>query len=469
MKTIKLWMCAAILVICGTSAEAQVSRSDAFRAKYQLKEVVVMSRHNIRSPLSSGSADYQRVTSYKWFAWTSPSSQLSLRGGVLETEMGQFFRKWVVNEGLLPDNYRPEGEEVLFYANSRQRTFATAKYFSAGFLPFANVEITHKLKEDKMDPVFTPQFTKMNDTYRQQVLAEMNAMHGGPQAWMAAQQPTLELMEQVIDMANSPAAKNDSAHFWYNDIKFKIEKGDEPKMTGGYTLANSVADAMVLQCYETESFTAFNTPLTMEQWRAICAVKEVYDALLFTTHSAAVNLAYPLVSRIREELNRTDRKFMFLCGHDSNLASIGAALGFNFPETQNALELHTPIGSKLVFEKWSDGTEDYVAVNLVYQAVQQLQGRTLLSLEVPPMVMPVTVDGLTANSDGLYRLADLDARMATAMTEYEAIEDVPTAVNSVSKSDLEASSAAIYNLQGQRLDSPQPGVNIIGGKKKVIK
>ena len=358
-----------------------------------------------------------------------------------------------------------QGRECMLIYN----TFATAKYFSAGFLPFANVEITHKLKEDKMDPVFTPQFTKMNDTYRQQVLAEMNAMHGGPQAWMAAQQPTLELMEQVIDMANSPAAKNDSAHFWYNDIEFKIEKGDEPKMTGGYTLANSVADAMVLQCYETESFTAFGTPLTMEQWRAICAVKEVYDALLFTTHSAAVNLAYPLVSRIREELNRTDRKFMFLCGHDSNLASIGAALGFNFPETQNALELHTPIGSKIVFEKWSDGTDDYVAVNLVYQAVQQLQGRTLLSLDVPPMVLPITVEGLTANSDGLYLLSDLDARMATAMAEYEAIEDLPTAVNNVSKSDLETSSAVIYNLQGQRLDTPQPGVNIIGGKKKVIK
>ena len=468
MQRMKQWMLAAILLICGTSVEAQVSRSDAFHSKYQLKEVVVMSRHNIRSPLSSGSADYQRVTPHKWFAWTSPSSQLSLRGGVLETEMGQFFRKWVVNEGLLPDNYRPEGEEVLFYANSRQRTFATAKYFSAGFLPFANVEITHKLQEDKMDPVFTPQFTKMNDTYRQQVLAEMNAMHGGPQAWMAAQQPTLELMEQVIDMANSPAAKNDSAHFWYNDIEFKIEKGDEPKMKGGYTLANSVADAMVLQCYETESFTAFDTPLTIEQWRAICAVKEVYDALLFTTHSAAVNLAYPLVSRIREELNNSDRKFMFLCGHDSNLASIGAALGLNFPETQNALELHTPIGSKLVFEKWSDGTDDYVAVNLVYQAVQQLQGRTLLSLDVPPMVMPITVEGLTANSDGLYRLVDLDARMGTAMAEYEAIEDVPTAVsNQIVNS--KSSDSKWYNLQGQRLDTPQPGVNIIGGKKKVIK
>jgi glucose-1-phosphatase len=134
---------------------------------------------------------------------------------------------------------------------------------------------------------------------------------------MAAQQPTLELMEQVLDMAHSPAAQQgDTTHFWFDDTQFKLEKGSEPKMTGGYTLANSVADALVLQCYESESMTAFGHELTIEQWRAICAVKEVYDGLLFTTHSGAVNLAYPLVSRIREELNRSDRKFMFLCGHD---------------------------------------------------------------------------------------------------------------------------------------------------------
>ena len=462
-----IWILAAIL-ICGTNALAQTKRTDDFRAKYELKEVVVMSRHNIRSPLSSGAA-YQRVTPYEWFAWSSPGSQLSLRGGVLETEMGQFFRKWVVSEGLLPDNYRPEGDEVLFYANSRQRTFATAKYFSAGFLPFANVEITHKYDEDKMDPVFTPQFTKMNDTYRQQVLSEMEAMHGGPQTWMAAQQPTLTLMEEVLDIAHSPAAANDTTHFWYDDVQFKIEKGDEPKMTGGYTLANSVADALVLQCYESESFAPFGHALTTEQWRDICAVKEVYDALLFTTHSAAVNLAYPLVSRIREELNRSDRKFMFLCGHDSNLASIGAALGLQFPETENALELHTPIGSKLVFEKWSDGSEDYVAINLVYQSVQQLQHRTLLSPDVPPMVLSVTIEGLTANSDGLYRLSDLDTHMANAMAEYEAIEDVPTAVRPITQPETASQSAVIYNLQGQRLDTQQRGVNIVGGTKTIVK
>ncbi len=457
---------AVVLLTAGSmSVHAQMQRSDDFHAKYQLKEVVVMSRHNIRSPLSSGGAAYQRVTPHQWFTWSSPGSQLSLRGGVLETEMGQFFRKWVVSEGLLPDNYRPEGEEVLFYANSRQRTFATAKYFSAGFLPFANVEITHKYDEDKMDPVFTPQFTKMNDEYRQQVYNEIQALHGGPQVWMASMQPTLTLMEDVLDMKHSPAAQNDTTSFTYGDTTFKLEKGDEPRMKGGYTLANSVADALVLQCYESESMTAFGHALTTDQWRAICSVKEVYDGLLFTAHSAAVNLAYPLVSRIREELQRTDRKFMFLCGHDSNLASIGSALNMQFPETEQAFEKHTPIGSKLVFEKWSDGTNDYVAINLVYQTVSQLHGRLLLSTDTPPMVKAVKVDGMTANSDGLYLLSDLDACMAKAMAEYEAISDVPTAVNAPVARPSEVQQTKIYNLQGQPLTSMQKGINIVNGVK----
>ena len=476
MKKYFIMTAAAIMAV--VSVQAQTKRSDDFRAKYQLKEVVVMSRHNIRSPLTSGGAAYMRVTPHEWFQWTSPSSQLSLRGGVLETEMGQFFRKWVVSEGLLPDNYRPEGDEVLFYANSRQRTFATAKYFSAGFLPFANVEITHKLAEDKMDPVFTPQFTKMNDSYRQQVLSEIESLgelrggdseKRGAQAWMASMQPTLTLMEEVLDIAHSPAAlKGDTTHFWYNDTQFKIEKGSEPKMTGGYTLANSVADALVLQCYETESMAAFGNELTTEQWRAICGVKEVYDGLLFTTHSAAVNLAYPLVSRIREELNRSDRKFMFLCGHDSNLASIGAALRFNYPETENALELHTPIGSKLVFEKWNDGTEDYVAINLVFASLSQLQNRTLLSSDMPPMVLSVTVEGLTANADGLYRLEDLDARFAEAMAEYDAIEDSETAVPPAARI-IPISDGRAYTLNGIRTSDSTHGVVIEDGRKIIRK
>jgi glucose-1-phosphatase len=193
----------------------------------------------------------------------------------------------------------------------------------------------------------------------------------------------------------------------------------------------------------------------------------VHDGLLFATHSAAVNLAYPLVSRIREELANESRKFTFLCGHDVNLTSIGAALRLNLPETEQALEVRTPIGSKLVFEKWSDGNEDYVAINLVYPTYSQMHARSLLSLEKPPMVQSVTIEGLTANSDGLYRLADLDARMAGAMAEYDAIEDAPTAVSSATRT-VTTSEDRTYTLNGTPANASTRGI-VIRNDKKIIR
>jgi glucose-1-phosphatase len=85
------------------------------------------------------------------------------------------------------------------------------------------------------------------------------------------------------------------------------------------------------------------------------------------------------------------------------------------------------------------------------------------------MVLPITIKGLTANSDGLYRLSDLDALMAETMGEYDAITDAATGVRAVSQAESAMESAAIYNLQGQRLDSLQRGVNIVDGTKILVK
>ncbi len=57
----KVQLTALLIARCATGLQAQTKRYDAFHEKYKLKEVVVMSRHNIRSPLSSGGAAYMRV------------------------------------------------------------------------------------------------------------------------------------------------------------------------------------------------------------------------------------------------------------------------------------------------------------------------------------------------------------------------------------------------------------------------
>ena len=138
---------------------------------YTLRQVVVLSRHNIRSPMSGEGSILGSGTPHEWFKWTSATSQLSLKGGILETNMGQYFRKWLENEGLIPENYQPENGEVRFYANAKQRTQATARYFATGMLPVADIDVERQGEFDTMDEVFTPILrTPMNSLPKSSIL-----------------------------------------------------------------------------------------------------------------------------------------------------------------------------------------------------------------------------------------------------------------------------------------------------------
>ena len=144
---------------------------------YTLEKVVVLSRHNIRSPLSGNDSVLGRITPHEWYQWSSPASQLSVRGGTLETCMGQYFRKWLEKEDLFTENYRPDEETVRIYANSKQRTIATAEFFSAGLMPTANEDVEYHVEFDEMDPVFTPQITYISDEYKKAATEQIEEMY----------------------------------------------------------------------------------------------------------------------------------------------------------------------------------------------------------------------------------------------------------------------------------------------------
>jgi glucose-1-phosphatase len=84
------------------------------------------------------------------------------------------------------------------------------------------------------------------------------------------------------------------------------------------------------------------------------------------------------------------------------------------------------------------------------------------------MVQSVTIEGLTANSDGLYRLKDLDTRMAEAMAEYDTIEDIPTAVTSTTRT-VTTGEEHSYTLIGTPANASTRGIVISDGKKIIRK
>jgi glucose-1-phosphatase len=246
--------------------------------------------------------------------------------------MGQYFRQWLVSEGLMMENAQPDEAKMRFYANSMQRTIATAQYFSSGMLPVANVRIEHHYPVGTMDPVFNPQLTVVSDTYREQALQQIADLFGeGTMAGIGQKVAAeLKLVEKVVDLKDTQAYQEGGiTGFSADDVQVKLELNAEPAMTGGLKTATGVADALVLQYYEEsdEMKAAFGHSLTRDDWRRISAVKDWYGDVLFTAPLVAVNVAHPLLQEMLAELRQDGRQFTFLCGHDSNIGSVLAALG----------------------------------------------------------------------------------------------------------------------------------------------
>ena len=417
-----------LTIICPALAQAQLQRSEAFKGKYKLKEVVILSRHNIRSPLSTNGSALSKMTPHEWTNWSSAASELTLRGGVLETEMGQFFRKWTIETRLFKDNYVPTIDEVNVYANSMQRCIATAQYFSGGFMPVANLRVNHRYVPSKMDPIFFPRLTKSTEAFRTEAMKQINAM-GGKEGLVGINKSLKEsydLIAKVLDMKQSEYyKKGEIKDFVNNDTQITLELNQEPGMKGSLKNANSASDAFILQYYEEPDGmkAAFGHKLTTEDWTKIAKVKDVYGDVLFTAPIVAVNVAHPLLQYMYDELNDKDRKFTFLCGHDSNIASVDAALGVEEYSLPNSIEKKTPIGSKLVLEKWVDAAgKAYIAVNLVYQSTDQLKQMSLLDLQHAPQVFSLKLKGLNQNTDGLYTFEDVNARFLQAIRVYDDIK-----------------------------------------------
>ena len=419
---------AAILLSLPLGSVAQQQRSPEFKQKYQLKEAVVLSRHNIRSPLSDSKSDLGRMTPHQWTVWSAPKSELTLRGGAVETMMGQYFRKWAEDAGLFPENHQPSADDVNVQANSMQRCIATAQYFTSGFMPVGGVEVNHRYVPSKMDPLFNPQLTKVSPEFVAIAMKQIAEQGGknGIRGISEQLRPDYELIIDVLDVDKSPMTKDNDPKLKAldnYDTEFVFEQFREPGLKSGSAL-KTLNGAFILQYYEEPDTlkAAFGHKLTRADWERLAHIKDVYQDALFTAPIVAVNVARPLIQYIYDELRSPDRRFTFLVGHDSNLSSVATALGVEPYELPAAIEKKTPIGSKIVVEKFEgkDG-KTYADINIVYPTLEQLRNLQLITLDNPPMVYPLSLEGLERNADGLYLLSDVESRFEQALRAYDAI------------------------------------------------
>ncbi|MFI8415848.1 bifunctional glucose-1-phosphatase/inositol phosphatase [Serratia sp. NPDC078593] len=405
MKRKALLLCLPMLLTASALAETH---------DYQLEQVLVMSRHNLRAPLADNGSVLANATPHAWPQWDTPGGLLTTKGGVLEVYMGHYFNAWLKQAGLLPQAGCPANDSVYVYANSLQRTVATAQFFTNGAFPGCDVTVHHQEKMGEMDPTFNPIITDNSEHFKQQALAAMNAKLDSLSLNAAYQQ-----LAAITDYADSRACKADKqCDLTAEPSKMSAVAGKEPGVTGPLKVGNSLVDAFMLQYYEGFPLqkVAWGKVTTPAQWQQLAQLKDGYQDSLFTSTVVAQNVAKPLLTYINSALNgannATSPKLTVLVGHDSNIASLLSAMKFKPYQLPNQYE-KTPIGGKLVFQRWHDAKQDrdWLKIEYVYQSTAQLRNADKLTLDNPPQRVTLALQDCPIDKQGFCAWRDFEKAM----------------------------------------------------------
>lgn len=383
---------------------------------YQLQQVLMMSRHNLRAPLANNGSVLAQSTPNAWPAWDVPGGQLTTKGGVLEVYMGHYTREWLVAQGLIRSGECPAPDTVYAYANSLQRTVATAQFFITGAFPGCDIPVHHQEKMGTMDPTFNPVITDDSAAFRQQAVQAMEKARSKMHL-----DESYKLLEQITHYQDSPSCKEKHlcSLIGAKDT-FSANYQQEPGVQGPLKVGNSLVDAFTLQYYEGFPLdqVAWGGIHTDRQWKVLSKLKNGYQDSLFTSPTVARNVAAPLVKYIDKVLV-ADRvsapKITVLVGHDSNIASLLTALDFKPYQLHSQYE-RTPIGGQLVFQRWHDGNanRDLMKIEYVYQSARQLRNAEALTLKSPAQRVTLELKGCPVDANGFCPFDKFDNVMNTA-------------------------------------------------------
>mgnify|MGYP000022513455 FL=1 len=179
-------------------------------------------------------------------------------------------------------------------------------------------------------------------------------------------------------------------------------------------------DAFTLQYYEgfPADQVAWGEIKTDQQWRVLSQLKNGYQDSLFTSTEVAQNVAKPLVKYIDQALvtgQAKAPKITLLVGHDSNIASLLTALDFKPYQLHDQHE-RTPIGGKIVFQRWHDksANQELMKIEYVYQSADQLRNASVLSLDAPAQRVTLELKGCPVDANGFCPIDKFNAVMNNA-------------------------------------------------------
>lgn len=358
----------------------------------QLTQVLVLGRHNIRTPL----VNLKMYTSKEPLKWSQEPGTLTTKGALLEEYWGEYFSEYLIKEKLLT-NECPNDSLVHVYANAHQRTRKTAEHFIKSAFKQCNITIHYK-PNVTTDPVFHPVI--LNDTDNFQSIARTKMQEKLDQLDL---EDVYARLNTILDIKTSDLCKInglcDLANE-YDDIF--LVNGEEPNVLGPLKIGNEVADALLMAYYDGEISSKIGWGLIQPgDWELLAELTKENQNVRFGSPVIAKNVARPLINYIKQVFLEEKYKFTLLIGHDSNIKSVLASIGIDSYDLEGQNE-KSPIGGKVVFEKWFNGKDYYLKIKYLYLSTEQIRTGARITRDNPLREVYLQLKDVKVNKQSQY-------------------------------------------------------------------
>jgi len=368
----------------------------------QLRYVVIITRHGVRSP----TWPLERLAPYAaepWPDWGVPPGYLTPHGRALMLILGNYYREWLTAEHVLSPSGCGDAGRVYIHADIEQRTLETGRALAESLLPGCAIPI-HSVPEGTRDPLFDPVAAgvdKPDANLAAQAVRER--MASDPKRFVEPHRAAFEALERVLAGAGTPQKRIEPPQeltVSSTAKDFRIDESSSIASTLSEDLLLEYTDGMrgkdlgwgrldestllrILELHATNSDLTRRTPY-LARARGSNLLERVRQSIeQAESGHAATGALGPLQTRV-----------LIIVGHDTNISNLSGMLDLSWHLSGYPPE-ETPPGGALIFSLWrsADAPQFFVRAQYLAQSLDQMRDATRLTLAVPPEKEDVSPNG----------------------------------------------------------------------------
>ena len=397
------FVCLTLFCVEGMRQSAAQVSADR---KADLKFVVALSRHGVRSPIVNTDL-YNKYSAAPWPKWDVKPSYLTPHGYELMKLFGTWDRVKFSGQGLFAATGCDDAAHISILADSDERTRETGKALAEGMFPGCTIEV-HAQAEGKVDPLYRLAGGLHPGDSALAAAALAGRIGADPKNLTEAFRPQLTALDNVLAGCGH-AAPNDKKRMSIFEVPVSLGGGTNyaSGYSGPVSLASTMAENLLLE---------YTTGMSDENVGWGCVDGATLRALMqldtagweygYRTPTVAHIYGSNLLDHIKKSLEQSvtgktvagalskpDDRLLIIVGHDTNIVTVAGALGVSWIIDGRVDD--TPPGGALMFEVWQprDGGSPFVRMEYTAQTLEQMRQSQPLTAANPPAVAPIFVPG----------------------------------------------------------------------------